>query len=416
MSRLSLLAAVLCVGATVDATAAVWEVEPGTGNVQETLDNQAASGDTLVLLDGLFRENIVLPVGDWTILAENPGSAVLDGGLKDESVLVATGGNLVLSGLVIQGGRGHLISELLGIRAGAGVCFVGGQVFSTLRAVDCVFQNNELHGESDWNGGGIYAEALVSVEINRCSFVDNVISGDGSAIFLDGGPTDCTVVDSRFGSEGHPRDRAIFTGPVDGELRVSDCEFVGPGTIGFPGGNTIVTRSVFLGALVSFSDWVASGGNIECSHNLIVGNDESDRSRLTTLIVRSRFKCQNNTIVYMDVDINTHARSGVIFSENIVFGSQGWILSSSGGTVSCCVQWPELLTDLSGTLDTDENTVVLADPKFCDEIKWQLKDTSPCLPENSHEDCTSTIGARPSCAGVPVIRQSWGQVKRAFGK
>lgn len=84
-------------------------VSPGENTLQAALDG-ASAGDVLVLADGLYTSsnNEVLKIGQSiTVRATNAGRAILDGeGSKLVSMI--SGGTVVLDGLTITGGLGHV--------------------------------------------------------------------------------------------------------------------------------------------------------------------------------------------------------------------------------------------------------------------------------------------------------------------
>ncbi len=83
-------------------------VDPQNGPIKslDFASLRAADGDTIILADGQYRECGIFKASNITIKAQNPGKAIIrDQSCGGKGLLVITGNNVTVEGLVLRGAR-----------------------------------------------------------------------------------------------------------------------------------------------------------------------------------------------------------------------------------------------------------------------------------------------------------------------
>jgi predicted outer membrane repeat protein len=214
--------------------------------------NAASLGDTVLVADGTYLENILFGGSKAiTLISQNgAGSTVIDGGHNGTVVAFAAGDNSTLNGFTITNGSTQangggvlcgssssptiancIITNNEALIGGGGIhCapssapFItnsiiqdnsvtdvnnnisnGGGIhastFSTPTISNCIIKNNT----SNWNGGGLALNAAFEPKIVNCTFSNNTAAVNGGAIsFQDSAPiiTNCTFSNNSASGNG----------------------------------------------------------------------------------------------------------------------------------------------------------------------------------------------------------------------
>lgn len=167
--------------------------------IQEGL-NAAAPGDSVLVAEGTYTENIIWPqTNDLHLLTDpsNVARPIIDGASAGRVVDIEADGSTVftaeISGFVIT--HGFLDVPAHTGQTGAGV-FVSNAV---IQLSNCLLRDNQITSTfAIQNSGGGAGLSIVSTpvghvnQIDRCRFLSNTVSlvtnGDGPALHLDGAP------------------------------------------------------------------------------------------------------------------------------------------------------------------------------------------------------------------------------------
>jgi len=163
--------------------------------IQAAVDS-AADGDTIIVHDGTYFENVVIPTGKGIILRSQngPAATIIDGGFGGTVVTIGDGGSTqtVLDGFTIRNGAG-LYGGGVSIDMGSPTiknCIIhgntaerGGGIHSFMAASpairNCIISGNRATG----NGGGISLEDTTSAVVSNCTVSGNAAGGDGGGLF-----------------------------------------------------------------------------------------------------------------------------------------------------------------------------------------------------------------------------------------
>ncbi|MHC4641349.1 MAG: hypothetical protein ACYS32_06865 [Planctomycetota bacterium] len=165
--------------------------DPGTGTsndpfrcIQDAID-VAIHGDTILVLDGIYEENVNIKAKNVVLTSTNPNdlntiaNTIIDGISDYESVVRIIDANVRIDGFTIQNGHGH--------DTGAGVC--GGGVYcasETATIFNVVISNNVIRNNRASNpitlwggscGGGIYCDNYAQATILGNKIEDNILEG-----------------------------------------------------------------------------------------------------------------------------------------------------------------------------------------------------------------------------------------------
>lgn len=404
------------------AEARTWHVRPdGTGDaptIQAGIDSAAA------------RDTVLVASGSYTWISQHasgPSMVRMKAGviLRGETgpaatLLDAEGGGRVLQCADVAGAR----IEGLSLVHGNGD-FEGGGILSTgssqLTITDCIIRDNTAYCVA----GGISCRA--GTRIRDCEILDNsagCISGSGGGVACDGTEiVGCTIRGNGAGGQ-HGCGGGVFM--THSTLRECWIE-------GNVAGGTLTT----------------SGGGVEAAAEdsilgcTFVDNRAGDGSALsfTSGIVRDCKFARNLAGLAGDFTVSTLRGSGTVTGCTLV-GNAGYdgmgttllvqgavtstIVASNqaagcGGhaTYTCCdIQGNSLGDDLCGV---DGGGNLHLDPQFCavdaaQSLVFALQSDSPCAPGNhSGGGACGLIGAAPvGCGNVGVERSTWTGVKSLF--
>jgi predicted outer membrane repeat protein len=423
-----ILSAWLSISASPSA-ATTWFVDQG-GNgdfttIQDAI-NAASSGDEIVVLPGVYQENIDFLGKDlWLHSEQGPANTVIDGSqaADDNRSCVrfqsGEGSGAVLEGFRITGGQGTLYQG----------SFVGGGVFcldSSPRIVSRVFEMNEAEyagaiyinngspeivgcefneNTSQTYGGAIAGSNVSPVSITNCSFYGNTaLSGDGTIHLADS----ATIEDCVFVGNTARAGAAINSPSSGANFLIRNCIFQENIAIGTNGGairiheaNAVIQWCVFdsnhagsHGGAIALID--GATGTVE--HCTFYGNTAPEGGHIA-LYNLANLDAQNNIFAYAAYGAGVSClESTASFQCN-----DAW-MNTGGNYVGSC-------PDPTGT-----NGNISEDPLFCEpELgDFTLRSDSPCAPQNNQE--CGLIGARDiGCSPpTPVAELSWGRVKALF--
>ena len=128
-------------------------------------------GDTLIVRDGVYYENIVVSGRQISILSENGAATTIIDGMHNGTTFSANHGTYTIDGFTIRNGN----------RAwhGGGVYAQGYETSpNTLFLKNCIITNNY----SQLNGGGLYLHDSSTAIIQNCVFDSNHADGSGGGL------------------------------------------------------------------------------------------------------------------------------------------------------------------------------------------------------------------------------------------
>jgi hypothetical protein len=423
-----LCSALVVLGTAVHAK--TWEVACATGECQGLVGRaveDAASGDTIVVLPGVYLESIDL--GDKRLVIESAGG-------PDSTTLALTPGveasviysirmteGLVLRGFTVRGGRGTINTD--GTPMGGGLYLGPPDRHRWIQQVtidDCVFEENQVapDGYPPWfsSGGGLAIESVDEVVLNDCVFRGNFNRDGTHDVYLSPSHvhiTNCEFVATRDGEQVR----------VEGgeECQVVDCSFWGKATVSLGSSllistqRTILTHNRFIdlaGPLVTKVSIVDEALGETLSRLFVNRNTfyvaPGDWGRTGTLWGQfdvGDVTVESNTFVGVGLSLGfdplvTEGHPTTIEKNIIVNGTIG-VGNGSGGRIACTVWWPAQDLRLLGPFEVVNQ--VVGDPMFCDAeaLDFRVNPDGVCGPEHSPGDC-GVIGAESAdCAQTPIL-------------
>ena len=196
--------------------------------------NAAVSGDTIIVMEGTYVENINMSGKAITLRSTNPGdpsvvlATIIDGGLAG-SVIICNSGedpNTVIDGFLVRNGTGTL---------GPYSSYDGGGMYnyngSSPTVSNCVFSGN-----SAYYGGGMYNLNNSSPEVINCTFSDNIADRSGGGMYNDmSSPvvSNCVFSNNKSVYEGMIFDGSAGGGMVNWEssTEIRNCTFIANSTV-----------------------------------------------------------------------------------------------------------------------------------------------------------------------------------------
>ncbi len=379
------LGLVLGLSAVGDASGAVVRVPRDVSSVQGAID-LAASGDTILVAEGLYREGVasskgVVLLGGWSADYSRRDPAlfpvIVDADGKESAVFRffgSSGGHVVVDGFVIRNGwfdggngggilingdwsaeiRNNSIVHNYARYHGGGLCF--------LRGARGVVENNVFERNSViFHGGGMALLEDASAEIRGNIFDGNRVlfdSGGGVAVLK---RCRVTIGANRFvRNDARMRGGAVsFLQEVEGSVE----------------GNVMVeNRCGYKGGAVS--SWKSS---LECTRNTLVRN-------------------------YSPVSGGIRADGGgeATISGNVFVRSPGpWLLREGGVELTVAENIVWIADPPSGAVEPGGTRRV--DPMLCDDLSDQRpRRDSPCL-EQPLAGCYETVCGEPPRPGEPPL-------------
>lgn len=157
------------------------------GTIQEALNN-ALDGETVLVSDGTYYENIIFPGRDITLISVNgPQSTTIDGGWTGPVIAIETGmdQNSIIEGFTITRGISN---------QGGGIRFdrIDGEA-SSPRIKNCVITKNIATA----GGGGVFIDSDDAPTLSGCIIIFNrAVGGGGIAVNNNtGGNTNFPIIE-----------------------------------------------------------------------------------------------------------------------------------------------------------------------------------------------------------------------------
>jgi len=264
--------------------------------IQQAIDG-SQNGDTVIVRDGTYYENINFNGKAITLKSENGATTTILDGSNADSVVVFDNGEVlssILRGFTVRNGRAiHFSASVLGL---------GGGIFcknsSSPMIEECVLTDNyaendgggiacidsssptindcEFHANDAYMGGGIYLQTNSSPTLLNCTFTDNTAqrapyAGYGGAMHCDQNSSPylqyCTFTNNTadFGGGLHCRDNSVAT--------VTNCTFLS-NTADYGGGVHVSGNASMTMTDCTIDDCYAvyDGGGLYSNSNLALTN------------------------------------------------------------------------------------------------------------------------------------------------
>ena len=430
-SRLCIVACLLLPG-VVSAT--TWHVTYDPAQPEDRVGAVAAlaaSGDSILIDPGTYYEHIPLEGKSLTFIGiDGAGVTILDGSRalpdREGSIIYTLTGapaDLTICGLTLQNGTGTPYPEITYYEATAG----GGILWwernvgfsASLVVTDCVLRDNTTGApwEGDpYQGGGIFAGSLESVDVLRSEFSGNLSDGGGSDIQI--AATRATVAECSFQvADGNSYGASCIGQSVGQLLRIERCVFLaeqGDGqhkSIRASPINVEIVDNRFLdinGPLATCV-WVVCDfcaeplpQDVLISGNVFWNAAGPDSTAEPTVLIGADGAVpvlRNNTFDRCGIEISTTMFGGpLVFEGNLVARGQVRSDVPRGGDYSCNDFWRSRVTDYAGNLTHANN--ITDNPFFCDEAGggFTLSEGSPCAPSGSCD----LIGAEPVACDLDI--------------
>ena len=258
--------------------------------------NASVDGDTVLVAEGTYVENINYNGKNISVIGENRETTIIDGDSLDTVVKIINGENssTLLSGFTIT--NGNTLEQGGGIKVGN---------YSSPTILNCKIQNNFNNSENSGamgagihsgtnstpiiincsinnnygkcGGGGIGVDSNASPTFKNCNIFNNITEGSthyhGGAVFTWGGhPTfiNCAIYENQ--SSGNQDGLAIINGST---ATISNCTIVKheKPTIGTWGGGNI---NIFNSIIRDGSGEYIISGDLDVSYSNIDGGYEGD--------------------------------------------------------------------------------------------------------------------------------------------
>lgn len=349
-----LLAAILL---PLVATAAVHRVrQDGTGSYTAISEAvmAAASGDTIEVGPGEYRESIVIDKSLRVLSTMGAESTTLDGENARRLLRFVSGSSIIKGFSIVNG-------------------FVSG------------------------SGGAIRVDGGV-LRIRNCTFVDNGAMFGGGAVYADGSTGLIDAIDCVF-----ERNYAIQSGgagyATGGRLTMTGCEFLQNSADG-------------TGGAMACIEGIMEAFDCLFVENMGGGAGAMYYSRSFGSVQRSTFYRNGSSggaTVLIDSSPTTNVTRNILSSDLGGFGL-GYV--SGAGAHSCNIYWD----NRAGAIDPVPLAIdeLVEDPLFCaaESGEYTVRVTSPASPALS--PCKLLVGSRPVGCSVPVERRTWGDMKALY--
>jgi hypothetical protein len=401
------IALVLCllVLLPVTADARTWRIEDdGTGDaptIQAGIDS-AASGDTLMLADGVYSGP-----GDCDITYGGKAVTVMSASSDPEVCIIACSPDH--RGFLFDSGEGPG-SVLSGVSITGGGMDLGGGL--SCQGTSPTLTNTVLSGNYAWGaGGGMACTGGAAPTLTNVLFENNHAM-DGAGLYCDGSSPVLTNVTFRGNGTDMPGSGGGLLCTNGGSPELTDVRFEdnsadgdGGGMLCINGATPILIDVIFLnnGAMVS-------GGGLCTTSNM----------SLTSCTFFSNGAASFGSAIAVWGGASPTIERTVI--TNSTLPEPVYVQGGSNPIFLCCNIWGNYGGDWVGRISGQlgDNGNISANPLFCDTDGGNLsvESCSPCLPGNHPDeyDCGGVIGALgggcPCGAGTEAA--TWGTIKGKF--
>lgn len=384
----------------------------------------AASGDTIVVLPGVYLESI--DVEDKELVIQSTGgpdstTLALPSGME-ASVLFSREmkRGLTLPGFTLRDGRGTLSPT--GTNQKGGAVYLGPPdpgSFEYVTIEECVFENNRVAPGQlpPWYtvGGALAIDYADEVILRDCTFRENYEIGGSNDVYLEA-PERVKILGSEFVARGDGNQVIVSGGD---ECEISGCLFWGMAHADYSASlqlsslETRIIRNRFIdlaGPVVNRVevDDESLGAplyKLVVDHNIfyVVPGEWDGRGLLFGQFDNAEVNIESNTFVGVGVAMTLHDGPSLTVHRNLFVRGALGIGSYAPGTVSCTVWWPERI--VVGGAGIEFLNEVVGDPMFCDEgaFDFRVDPDGVCGPEHSPGEC-GVIGAESAdCAETPIV-------------
>ncbi len=379
-----------CCAATVSAS--VWHVPEDATTIQGGIA-LAATGDTVVIAEGVYYEHSILLTPGVNIrgLPDDPSRVVVDGshaGRVFKSVGAWTPAYYSIEGITIQNGYAGGPTP---------VDRCGGALYSEnfrLSVRDCEFIFNTV--QSGGKGGAVYLTGNQVQAVENCFFYGN--TGEyGGAIHLyatDVVFSNCVIDSNNAVQYGG----GVYAGLYPQPPEFNNCSFI-HNSAGKGGGGAWVFGARFDHCLIAGNQTAENpqygrGGGVQSDGYLglynctVVDNDAIHGGGVYV----------SNTVWFMEnTVIAFNARGGAAYAGNFNNELHFWCNDIYGNTGG---DWEGFIADELRQLHYN----IAADPEFCGDaqpgLPYTLNEGSPCLPD-SHCGARGAFGGGCTLTAAP---------------
>jgi parallel beta-helix repeat protein/predicted outer membrane repeat protein len=365
MTRIPLILSLLALWPASALAQNTWYVPNDFPTIQAGIDG-VANGDTVIVRDGTYVENINFNGMAITLKSENgPSTTIIDGRWGGSVVTFNSGegSNSVFDGFTVTEGT---------TTYGGGMLCNG----SSPTLENCTFTGNE----ADYGGGMYYYSS--SPTLNHCTFTDNTAEyGGGMFCWWGSSPTleNCTFTNNTadFGSGMHSWNSTPTLG---------NCTFTGNTAANYGGGMLCSDSSPTLNHCTFTDNMASTGGGMYCdSSSPALENCTFTDNMAST---GGGMYCYNSSSPTLD---------NCTFTNNTATnGGGGMWCNSSSPTLLNCILWDNhapngseihvfsgsptvTYSDVKGGWSGTGN--IDADPLFVDPLNndFNLQSDSPCI-------------------------------------
>ena len=397
------------------ATATTLLVPDNFTTIQEGVDS-AIEGDTILVSEGIYYENIFINQKSITIISSGDiENTILDGSINGPVIeIINVENDLVINGFIIQNGYGKYINgatfgggifsensnltlENILIQdntafAGGGICFYATDyTYKTPILINTIIKNNYAS-----EGGGIFCV------YHDLSIYESEIQNNGMDLFGSGGGIQCLMSNLELNYVTVSSNQSNFGGGV--YLASSFSEF----------------NHVFIKNNYSDSKgggiWVGGDSNLNL-YRSVLSQNISDGEGAGIFINQASLSLINSNIVYNNCQSNISGSGIYIYDGNstiknsIIFYNQ--CISNTnmycnlGTSLSNYSQFEINYSNIEGSLEfiADDNNIS-SNPMFID-MEYYLNFNSPCIDAGDPSSLFDTDGTIADI-GVYYFHQEFG--------
>jgi len=382
---------------------------PGQYSTIQTALNSSQPGDTILVGDGVYYENLVWPkIYGLTLKSVNGASYTTLDGSSAGAVITAsvTSGKLVgnINGFTIQNGLTHAASVNGYVAGGSGMSIVN----ATISITNCDFTTNKVFGDplnpSYCNGAAINSDNS-KLNISGCQFSENTIDSTGNVYggVIYSSSSQVTISKSGFQGNNTFANTSVQGGVIAvtfGTCTLNNVSFTENAVSVSGEGSISGGCCYFIGSGMSQFTNVLIGDNSLSASNTVQGGGvwSTYTTSMIHCTVAGNHYSTGTGIGGNSISINSYLNvvPKVKIINSILWNPEG-SLSEAAFVGTPNISYCDIYSGITGPGNT------ASDPSFVSSADFHLQNNSPCLSKSSltNNPATDLDGnARPMPSGT----------------